>query len=136
MKRFLLFAFNQYYPAGGWSDFEGDFDSAEEADTAGRKLRYDEYEIIDTQTREAVDCRQIPDACRRGCVIKKPLELFSCGHNIPAIAEVSELGSGKPSRFVYLDRAMSFILAPQVNVPKPCPDCEKQAVEVIPDACK
>jgi hypothetical protein len=64
MKRFLLFAFNQCWPAGGWRDFEGDFDSAEEADTAGRKLRYDEYEIIDTQTREAVDCRQIPDACR------------------------------------------------------------------------
>lgn len=31
MKRFLLFAGFNYYPEGGWSDFRGSFDTAEEA---------------------------------------------------------------------------------------------------------
>ena len=31
MKRFLLFAGEDYYPWGGWRDFVGSFDTAEEA---------------------------------------------------------------------------------------------------------
>lgn len=31
LKRFLLFAGSNYYPAGGWQDFRGDFDTVEEA---------------------------------------------------------------------------------------------------------
>ena len=31
MKRFALFAGSNYYPSGGWADFEGSFDSVEEA---------------------------------------------------------------------------------------------------------
>lgn len=31
MKRYLLFAGDNYYPLGGWDDFEGDFDTADEA---------------------------------------------------------------------------------------------------------
>lgn len=32
MKRFLLFAFDAFYPAGGWSDFVRAFETREEAD--------------------------------------------------------------------------------------------------------
>lgn len=31
MKRYLLFQGVLYYPSGGWSDFQGSFDTAEEA---------------------------------------------------------------------------------------------------------
>lgn len=31
MKRYLLFVYAQYYANGGWHDFEGDFDTIEEA---------------------------------------------------------------------------------------------------------
>ena len=30
MKRYLLFAGDNYYPCGGWNDFEGSFDTKEE----------------------------------------------------------------------------------------------------------
>lgn len=36
MKRFLLFCFNNYSPAGGMNDFKGDFDTIDEA-KANRK---------------------------------------------------------------------------------------------------
>lgn len=31
LKRYLLFAFNDYYPAGGWDDFVESFDTIDEA---------------------------------------------------------------------------------------------------------
>lgn len=31
MKRFLVFYYLDYYPSGGWNDFEDSFDTAEEA---------------------------------------------------------------------------------------------------------
>jgi len=34
MKRYLLFAGNNYYPGGGWNDFIGSFHSTEAAKTA------------------------------------------------------------------------------------------------------
>ena len=30
MKRFLVFAGQEYYPLGGWADFKGSYDSIEE----------------------------------------------------------------------------------------------------------
>jgi hypothetical protein len=36
MKRFLAFGGQQYYPSGGWGDFAGSFDTADEAETAAR----------------------------------------------------------------------------------------------------
>ena len=48
MKRYLLFGFAGYYPAGGWSDFVGAFDTAEEAkDASGRE---DMYQVVDSTT--------------------------------------------------------------------------------------
>lgn len=36
MKRYLLFSGTTYYPCGGWADFQGDFDTIEEAEKAYR----------------------------------------------------------------------------------------------------
>lgn len=36
MKRFALFAYDIYYPNGGWFDFVTTFDTLEEAIVAGR----------------------------------------------------------------------------------------------------
>lgn len=35
VKRFVLFASEDYYPAGGWGDFVGSFDTYAEARAAG-----------------------------------------------------------------------------------------------------
>jgi hypothetical protein len=54
MKRFLLFAFNQYYPAGGMGDCEGDYDTFDEAkaDCEKRELKsnYEYVYIFDIMT--------------------------------------------------------------------------------------
>lgn len=34
MKRFLVFAGQNYYPQGGWDDFHGSYDTLEEAEEA------------------------------------------------------------------------------------------------------
>ena len=31
LKQYLVFAYDRYYPGGGWSDFKGSFDTEEEA---------------------------------------------------------------------------------------------------------
>lgn len=31
VKRYLLFYGDNYYPSGGWGDFQGDFDSLDDA---------------------------------------------------------------------------------------------------------
>jgi hypothetical protein len=33
MKRYLVFAYQDYYPEGGWDDLNGSFDTFEEANT-------------------------------------------------------------------------------------------------------
>jgi len=51
MKRYLLFATDQYYPYGGWDDFKGHFDTREEAEKEGKEYienGKDHYQIIDT----------------------------------------------------------------------------------------
>lgn len=48
MKRYLLFAFDGYYPEGGWSDYRGDYDTLREAEVAGSELRYNYWHVIDT----------------------------------------------------------------------------------------
>lgn len=56
MKRFILFAFDDYYPGGGMNDSRGSFDTIEEAAayvaTMKSKLGYfpDNVEVLDTQT--------------------------------------------------------------------------------------
>jgi hypothetical protein len=50
VKRFLLFAGDEYYSRGGWSDFKGSFDSiigaVREVDSCGSEW----YQVVDSVT--------------------------------------------------------------------------------------
>ena len=52
IKRFMVFAYDQYYPSGGWSDFRESFETLAEAKAFSAELRYDFTEIIDLDTGE------------------------------------------------------------------------------------
>lgn len=49
MKRYLLFAFYEHYPAGGFNDFRGDFDTVEEVHAAFVASSCDDLHIVDSQ---------------------------------------------------------------------------------------
>lgn len=57
MKRYLAFSGDNYYPAGGWDDFKGDFDSLTEAFAIAKKdnEKYGWWHIIDRDTKEEVE---------------------------------------------------------------------------------
>lgn len=38
MKQYAAFDFEDFYPAGGWLDFEGTFDTIDEASRHGRQV--------------------------------------------------------------------------------------------------
>jgi hypothetical protein len=54
VKRFVLFAGETYYPSGGWGDFNGSFDTIEEARAAESIAESggDWTQIIDLETGE------------------------------------------------------------------------------------
>lgn len=55
MKRFLLFAGSDYYPSGGWKDFQKDFDTLEEANNyIGQNYNADWFHLIDSKHMEVV----------------------------------------------------------------------------------
>lgn len=54
MKRYLVFVGYDYYPAGGWYDFEGSFDSIEEAKAKILSLEGDWYQVIDSENEQEV----------------------------------------------------------------------------------
>ncbi len=72
MKRFLVFGYDDYYPCGGWDDFDGCFDTLEDAlehvqsDGVDEwRRRADNREIVDMQSLSIVSrwsrtCRE-PD---------------------------------------------------------------------------
>lgn len=60
MKRFILFAFEHYYPAGGLNDARGSYDTVEEATKVFDKGDEDGYtwdggHIFDTKTGKRID---------------------------------------------------------------------------------
>lgn len=55
MKRFLLFSGDIYYPGGGWNDFQGDFDTLNEATDKAIELKRDWDQIVDTETKEVIE---------------------------------------------------------------------------------
>lgn len=67
MKRYLLFAYDAYYPGGGCNDLKDDFDTFEEAVawmnadvrdmtfTDVRINKHDYYQILDTETGNVTD---------------------------------------------------------------------------------
>jgi len=54
MKRFLVFAYEQYYPRGGWGDFVGDFDTLEEVYAADLGKYTEWAHVVDLTTGEQV----------------------------------------------------------------------------------
>jgi len=54
LKRYLLFAFDNYYPSGGWSDFRGDFETLEEALEASKGVGLDVWDIVDSETKKVI----------------------------------------------------------------------------------
>lgn len=54
MNRYLLFAFDSYYPQGGWEDFVESFDTLEDALEAGGLLERDYIQVVDSDTGEVV----------------------------------------------------------------------------------
>lgn len=59
VKRYVVFAYSNYYPAGGWTDHIGSFDTLEEAQQAAEVARtedrHDFTDIIDLVTGENKD---------------------------------------------------------------------------------
>lgn len=54
VKRFVVFGYPVYYPAGGWSDYRGSFDTFEEARAFYDACEEPNKEIIDLETGEEV----------------------------------------------------------------------------------
>jgi hypothetical protein len=60
MKRYLLFAFCQYYPTGGWNDLRGDYGTLKKAREMAAKLGgYDWYQIVDTKINRILDSGEV-----------------------------------------------------------------------------
>jgi hypothetical protein len=55
MKRFLLFAGDEYYPAGGWEDFIESFSTVNGALAEAATLEADWFHIVDLTTGEMVE---------------------------------------------------------------------------------
>lgn len=55
MKRYVLFAFDTYYPRGGWGDMRGTFEVLDDALAASRGLTQEHWHIVDMQTRRIVE---------------------------------------------------------------------------------
>ena len=53
MKRFLVFAYDEYYPGGGLSDFRGEFDTLDELHESLPSFTscYDFVDVLDLQER-------------------------------------------------------------------------------------
>lgn len=58
MKRFLVFAYDRYYPSGGWNDFKDSFDTYEEAEAYATSLKdnkvFDFSHVVDTVIGDTV----------------------------------------------------------------------------------
>lgn len=54
MKRYALFSGDAYYPAGGWDDFRGSFDTLDEAVAAAQKRGDDWSHVVDLHSGKEV----------------------------------------------------------------------------------
>jgi hypothetical protein len=59
-KRYLLFVGMNYYPSGGWEDYKSSHETAEEAETEGKRLLKEDkmwsdwYHVVDLETGRMV----------------------------------------------------------------------------------
>jgi hypothetical protein len=54
MKRFFLFAFDTYYPRGGWDDFRDSYETKEEAVIAAANAKCDWWQVVDSEAGDIV----------------------------------------------------------------------------------
>jgi hypothetical protein len=54
MERYLLFAYDDYYPNGGWNDFQGSFDSVQDALDSALETDCERYEVVHKATQVIV----------------------------------------------------------------------------------
>lgn len=58
---FLCFAGNNYYPSGGWDDFQGAYPTVEAAVEKAESLEYcDWYHVVDATTLTVVNYNGFP----------------------------------------------------------------------------
>ncbi len=57
MKKYIVFAYDDYYPQGGLNDIHGSFETLEEAVEASSKIdsRHGIVEIVDRDTWEIIE---------------------------------------------------------------------------------
>jgi len=63
VKRYAVFAGRNYYPRGGWSDFQESFDTIPEARlalTTGKIRKHDWWEIVDLTIGRIVEEGRTP----------------------------------------------------------------------------
>lgn len=72
VKRFLVFVYDEYYPAGGWGDLLGSYDTIAEAVSAGlaekRREHRDFVDIVDLQTGACMDADSLNDGEERDSI--------------------------------------------------------------------
>lgn len=54
LKRFLVFVYEDHYPAGGWGDFVGSFGTLAEAQAVASKCEWKNADIVDSGIGEIV----------------------------------------------------------------------------------
>jgi hypothetical protein len=54
LKKYLVFAYDNYYPGGGWNDLLFSYDNFDEAKEALKVNLLDNHEIVDSTTGEVV----------------------------------------------------------------------------------
>ena len=55
LNRYLLFCGDNYYPTGGWGDFQGSYETYDEAMAALPTLSFDWHQIVDVTDGEVVN---------------------------------------------------------------------------------
>ena len=55
LKRFLLFAGDEFYPGGGWDDFIAGYDTELEAIRVAEDNKFNWYHVVDTYTGEKTE---------------------------------------------------------------------------------
>lgn len=55
MRGYMVFQFDQYYPAGGWRDYKGTFYTLQNAKSYINKNHYDYFQIVDISTMKVIE---------------------------------------------------------------------------------
>ena len=62
MKKYLLFCGYNYYPSGGFRDFQSSHDTEQEAEKAALKTKFTWYQVVDAESGAMLKDDTIPGA--------------------------------------------------------------------------